>query len=209
MSQVTQKCEVAQQPGQCPQCADAWVAGVKFCPQCGKAVTAPAAGHQPQVVAPDPAAAPPAAPVPEGVAPPAAPAAAPAPAVPVQNAGPICACGQILPVDALFCLRCGARQGPPMPRLKLSWNGQGTPGSYTHTFDQDLFIGKQGDCQVVIGQDGFVSRRHAKLYVVDGRIELEDLNSANGTFIRVRRPVIVQPGDEILVGTSTIRIEPV
>lgn len=198
MSNETQKCDAAQQPGQCPQCAAAEAAGVKFCGQCGKPVAAPpVANPQPQVVAPAPVAAPPVAP----------PAAAPAAAAPVQNAGTTCACGQILPADAKFCLRCGTPQGPSAPRLKVSWTGQNASGSHTHVFDGDLLIGKQGDCQVAIDQDGYISRRHARLYHVDGRIELEDLGSSNGTFIRVRRPVTVQPGDEILVGTSVVRVE--
>jgi DNA-binding winged helix-turn-helix (wHTH) protein len=54
-----------------------------------------------------------------------------------------------------------------------------------------------------------VSRHHARLLVAAGTVTLEDLGSKNGTYVgttRVTSPVEVRPGDEILVGTTKLRL---
>jgi pSer/pThr/pTyr-binding forkhead associated (FHA) protein len=71
----------------------------------------------------------------------------------------------------------------------------------------ELTIGKAGDCHMVIAEDDYVSRRHAKLVHSDGMVFVEDLGSSNGTFLKVRRPVALEPGDEIVVGTCVLRFE--
>ncbi|MBK8270294.1 MAG: FHA domain-containing protein [Planctomycetes bacterium] len=68
-------------------------------------------------------------------------------------------------------------------------------------------IGKDADCNVVISDDEFVSRRHARLRLEDGLVFLEDLGSSNGTLLRIRRPIIIEAGDEILIGTRMMRLE--
>lgn len=54
-----------------------------------------------------------------------------------------------------------------------------------------------------------VSRHHARLVVEGPRVTLEDLGSKNGTFIGTRRVTAateVRAGDEILVGTTKMRL---
>jgi DNA-binding winged helix-turn-helix (wHTH) protein len=54
-----------------------------------------------------------------------------------------------------------------------------------------------------------VSRHHARLLVEGPRVMLEDLGSKNGTFIgtrRVTQATEVRAGDEILVGTTKMRL---
>ncbi len=46
----------------------------------------------------------------------------------------------------------------------------------------DLLIGRESDCQIQI-DDRQVSRHHARLVVRDGKVELQDLESKNGTFL--------------------------
>jgi pSer/pThr/pTyr-binding forkhead associated (FHA) protein len=62
------------------------------------------------------------------------------------------------------------------------------------------------------GYDAGVSRRHAILSYRDGTYRVEDLGSANGTFVNGRqiepmRAAPVQPGDEIMCGTLLLRLE--
>ncbi len=62
------------------------------------------------------------------------------------------------------------------------------------------------------GYDAGVSRRHAILSYRDGMYRVEDLGSANGTFVNGRRiepmrAMPVQPGDEIMCGTLLLRLE--
>jgi pSer/pThr/pTyr-binding forkhead associated (FHA) protein len=48
--------------------------------------------------------------------------------------------------------------------------------------------------------DGYLSSRHAQIVVREGRYYLVDLNSRNGTFIRIKGEVELKPGDTFLVG---------
>ncbi|NOG53095.1 MAG: FHA domain-containing protein [Planctomycetes bacterium] len=75
--------------------------------------------------------------------------------------------------------------------------------------DGPFTIGKQPDCDLVIEQDTYVSRRHAELVRSNGSVILKDLGSSNGTYLRLTRPTELMPGDEIQVGTTIIRLEPI
>lgn len=62
------------------------------------------------------------------------------------------------------------------------------------------------------GYDAGVSRRHAILSYRDGAYRVEDLGSANGTFVNGRQidPMCATPvkhGDEIMCGTLLLRLE--
>ncbi len=54
-----------------------------------------------------------------------------------------------------------------------------------------------------------VSRHHARLTIAGATVTIEDLGSKNGTFVgttRITRATRVQPGDEILIGTTKLRL---
>lgn len=62
------------------------------------------------------------------------------------------------------------------------------------------------------GYDAGVSRRHAILAPQAAGFALEDLNSANGTFVNGRRlepqtPTLISHGDEVKFGTLILRFE--
>ncbi len=77
-----------------------------------------------------------------------------------------------------------------------------------HTFvlHQDIStLGRTIGNDVVI-QDATVSRHHARLFFHDGNWLIEDLQSANGTFVngtRVLRPTMLQHGDELRLATTS------
>jgi hypothetical protein len=70
-------------------------------------------------------------------------------------------------------------------------------------------IGRSRQCDVVI-DDANVSRQHAEVRPRGGAWVLSDLGSTNGSILNGRRidhPEVIQPGDEIEIGTSTITFE--
>jgi len=75
------------------------------------------------------------------------------------------------------------------------------------TLDNSVEIGKTPECDLVIEGDCYMSRRHVRIYRSDGQVLAEDLGSANGTFLRLVKPAVLQPGDELLIGTSVVQLE--
>jgi pSer/pThr/pTyr-binding forkhead associated (FHA) protein len=76
-------------------------------------------------------------------------------------------------------------------------------------------IGREGvECDVALIGDVWVSQRHARIFLGDGKWWIEDLESTNGTYLIIgdraplRRGTTRQPGsgDEILVGGYKIRV---
>lgn len=66
-----------------------------------------------------------------------------------------------------------------------------------------ITIGRSSDCDVCIPIDE-ISRRHAKLQVVPDGVMVEDLGSANGTFVnnqRVHGSTLLKAGDELRLDT--------
>jgi pSer/pThr/pTyr-binding forkhead associated (FHA) protein len=73
--------------------------------------------------------------------------------------------------------------------------------------DLNIVIGRVSDVDVLL-LDRKVSRKHAKISTHGGQVFLEDLASRNGTFVngdRIRN-VELKEGDEILIGSSTIKL---
>lgn len=69
-------------------------------------------------------------------------------------------------------------------------------------------LGREGDTNLVL-RDAKASRRHATLkQLPDGRVELTDLGSRNGTFVngqQVTGSVVLNGGEEIRIGDTTLR----
>lgn len=64
-----------------------------------------------------------------------------------------------------------------------------------------VIIGRADDCDIVL-DDPSVSARHARLHWEGDQIAVEDLGSANGTFVArcMIARALVRPGDELVVG---------
>jgi hypothetical protein len=70
-------------------------------------------------------------------------------------------------------------------------------------------LGRSRQCDVVLN-DPNVSRQHAEIRPRGGSWVLSDLGSTNGSSLNGRRiegPEVIKAGDEIEIGTSTIRFE--
>ena len=73
-----------------------------------------------------------------------------------------------------------------------------------------LLIGRGAEAEVRI-DDPLASRVHCRLHVADGSVEVEDLESANGTLLRnqalqpgVRAPLV--PGDALSIGATILML---
>lgn len=73
----------------------------------------------------------------------------------------------------------------------------------------DGIIGRQGACALVLVGDDEVSARHARLFVQDRRLLLEDLGSTNGTWlngVRLLAPTPLREGDVLRLGQTELRL---
>lgn len=110
-------------------------------------------------------------------------------------------------------------EAAPSQALRLTIINSGRNLSLTAT--RPLLVGRQDSARGVYpdvdlstdgGYDAGVSRRHARLWQQSNGYVVEDLESANGTFINGQRltanlPTTVRSGDEISFGTLLVRIE--
>jgi pSer/pThr/pTyr-binding forkhead associated (FHA) protein len=75
--------------------------------------------------------------------------------------------------------------------------------------DRGVVIGRAPDADLVL-DDGEVSRHHARVVpAADGSAVVEDLGSANGTFVNhneLHGPARLDPGDELLLGVTVIQV---
>jgi ferredoxin len=65
-------------------------------------------------------------------------------------------------------------------------------------------IGRQSPDITIAPDDGALSRRHFALTFKDGIVVLKDLGSANGTQVRVSRPMRLRDGDRIMLGQQVL-----
>ena len=93
--------------------------------------------------------------------------------------------------------RLGAPGSPVMKQPCLLFNGKLFPVPA----EEEFVLGRDAVCHLVI-TDSRVSRRHARVTVINGRYVIRDLGSMNGTFVngeRLRDSAVLLPGDEVLV----------
>lgn len=73
-----------------------------------------------------------------------------------------------------------------------------------------MVVGRE--CDGLILDDPKISRLHAELTIESGSLTVTDLGSTNGTVVNgqtVTAPTTIGPSDEIVLGTATIRIDPI
>jgi hypothetical protein len=170
----------------CPSCNAAnereWV----FCMQCGKRLP----GHEPK----------------SAVA--AIPEPQPASGVKCKQ------CGELNSSTGFYCAACGAllaadsgeKAGPTRkPVIQLITEG-GQVGEIHAIERAETVIGRV-DGDLIFPHDGYMSGRHAVITERDGRYLLVDQSSRNGTFVRIKGEVELQPGDMFLVGKQLFRFE--
>lgn len=88
------------------------------------------------------------------------------------------------------------------------------PGAEAHTeipLDEAFTVGREEPGHGNLSSDPRLSRHHARFTVLEhGSVQVEDLASTNGTFVngeRISQPRVLEPGDEIRLGTTTLRLQ--
>jgi hypothetical protein len=69
-------------------------------------------------------------------------------------------------------------------------------------------LGRASDCDLVLGADDAISRRHAEIAVRAGLCLVRDLDSCNGTLLNGRsvRRARLRRGDVLTVGETDVRV---
>jgi len=145
-----------------------------------------------------------------------------------DQAGQVCPeCDSVSPSGMRFCVQCGTSLrgdaddrdnlgAPALDRDRLddrvdpgfslvSINDDGTDGKSIALKSSETIIGREGDTR--FPTDEFLDPEHTRLTVEDGNLYLEDLNSLNGTYIKLRDEVRLRPGDTFLMGRQVLRFE--
>jgi pSer/pThr/pTyr-binding forkhead associated (FHA) protein len=152
-----------------------------------------------------------------------APQVAPPPIRPAAPAARACKeCGNPVPASFRFCGTCGARMDTAKPlgdrrtlffgamqqaRAKLVLiKGDGLDGVSFTLAGQEHIAGRI-EGPLLFQDDPYLSPRHANFYYKDDKLVVSDLHSANGVYVRIRGPMLLQSGDVFLIGEQVLRIE--
>lgn len=82
--------------------------------------------------------------------------------------------------------------------------------TFTVNGDNEITIGRDPGCTLIIDGDTFVSQRHARIYVLDGQPMVEDLGSTNGSFHngnRLKGSRLLHPGDRVQFGYTVLEAQ--
>ncbi|MFW5924659.1 MAG: FHA domain-containing protein [Myxococcota bacterium] len=99
-----------------------------------------------------------------------------------------------------------APQAPAAGARLVSILKDGSDGQAYPIAGEQHDVGREeGD--VVLRDDPYLSPRHARIRCRDDTFVLQDLDSANGVYLRIRQPVDLSNGDMILIGQEVLRFD--
>jgi pSer/pThr/pTyr-binding forkhead associated (FHA) protein len=73
----------------------------------------------------------------------------------------------------------------------------------------DVTIGRAQGCSIALQYDNFLSLIHARIFVKDNKLWIEDLGSTNGTFLNdkpLKGPAQIKRGDVVQLGSTTLEV---
>jgi len=127
--------------------------------------------------------------------------------------------GKVVPVDdenddlgltAVTAVVPGGTVDTPPGHLQLFVIGSGTFATHPLQEAGTVTIGRGSNCDIEV-DDRSISRRHAILSIGD-TVTIEDLGSANGTFVRGERvrlghPTVIAVGELVVLGSANIILQ--
>ena len=75
-----------------------------------------------------------------------------------------------------------------------------------YTLEEEMFLGRDEECEITIS-DSFTSHRHARIFLEENTLYLEDLTSTNGTFVngeKIEKPHLLEQRDRIQIGNTVL-----
>lgn len=118
-------------------------------------------------------------------------------------------------LTAITCVQCGTSlesRAAPTPGKKIdsgmvliAVQEDGSEGRRIPLNQENSVIGRMGD--VAYPNDAFLSPQHALLSIEGTKLYAEDLNSLNGTYLKIREEIVLRPGDVFLMGRQVLRVQ--
>lgn len=71
---------------------------------------------------------------------------------------------------------------------------------------RSMTVGRE-DCDINFYQDPYISHYHSRLEERGGQYVLTDLDSRNGTFVRIQDQALLEPGDHVFIGRQLMRLD--
>ena len=87
----------------------------------------------------------------------------------------------------------------------LTIEPQDTQGT-EYLLEEEMFLGRDEECEITIS-DSFTSHRHARIFLEENTLYLEDLTSTNGTFVngeKIEKPHLLEQRDRIQIGNTVL-----
>jgi pSer/pThr/pTyr-binding forkhead associated (FHA) protein len=75
-----------------------------------------------------------------------------------------------------------------------------------YILEEEIFLGRDEECAIII-KDTFASHRHARIFLEENTLFLEDLTSTNGTFVngeKIEKPCLLRQSDRIQIGNTIL-----
>ena len=122
-----------------------------------------------------------------------------------DDAGPDAGNGEVVPgATAVF-----AAPRPNTPRAQLAVRTPGQPVSRLNVRPGTIRLGRALDNEIVLADDK-VSRHHGQISIRLGMLVYTDLGSTNGSYLNGAHvtEIALGPGDVLMIGSSTITVEP-
>ncbi|MEZ4459959.1 MAG: FHA domain-containing protein [bacterium] len=82
----------------------------------------------------------------------------------------------------------------------------GKPGSAFCSVNNDVLVGREG-CDMNFSDDRHISRKHARFTWKDDHVVVQDHESRNGTFVRIKQEERLRHGDYVALGSELMRVE--
>ena len=122
----------------------------------------------------------------------------------------VCECGAHNPPQARKCKECGEDISDIIPTTMMeeqafSYKLEAIGDDFSVTLEQPvIIIGREAELKDYLSGKMYVSRQHAKLTIVAGKVLIENLSNTNKTFINNvavgGEPTALSDGDEIGMG---------